>query len=106
MAAKSSMLPSPVIFWEVAQMGYTGGLRRVQAYLQELRQAAQAPEPLVRFEKVPGDQCQVDWVDFHKGRYALAAFVATLGCSRASYIKFVKNMQIQTLLDCHINALD
>lgn len=96
----------PVIFREVAERGYTGGLRRVQAYLQELKQADQIPEPLVRFETAPGDQCQVDWVEFRKGRDALAAFVATLGYSRASYVEFVNNMQIQTLLDCHINAFD
>ena len=47
---------------------------------------------------------QVDWVEFRKGRQPLYAFCATLGYSRASYVEFVADMKVTTLIDCHQNA--
>lgn len=58
-------------------------------------------EPVVRFETVPGEQMQVDWVEFRKGSDPLYAFCATLGYSRASYVEFVTDMKVGTLIDCH-----
>lgn len=61
-------------------------------------------EPVVRFETAPGEQMQVDWVEFSKGNNPLYAFCATLGYSRASYAEFVSDMKVGTLIDCHQNA--
>jgi hypothetical protein len=47
---------------------------------------------------------QVDWVEFRKGRQPLYAFCATLGYSRASYVEFVTDMKVGTLIDCHQKA--
>jgi transposase len=67
----------------------------------------QAPEdPVVRFETKPGEQMQVDWGEFRQGRDPLAAFVATLGFSRYSYVEFVADKTIETLKRCHANAFD
>jgi transposase len=61
-------------------------------------------EPEVRFETAPGEQLQVDWVEFRKGADPLYAFCATLGYSRAAYVEFVGDMKAQTLIDCHEHA--
>ena len=61
-------------------------------------------DPVVRFETAPGEQMQVDWVEFRKGAHPLHAFCATLGFSRASYVEFVTDMKVGTLIDCHQKA--
>jgi transposase len=61
-------------------------------------------DPVVRFETAPGEQMQVDWVEFRKGSDPLYAFCATLGYSRASYVEFVTDMKVGTLIDCHQRA--
>ncbi len=44
---------------------------------------------------------QIDWVKFGRGKNHLSAFVATMGYSRASFVKFVINERLETLLNCH-----
>lgn len=61
-------------------------------------------DPVVRFETAMGEQLQVDWVEFRKGSTPLHAFCATLGYSRASYVEFVSNMKVETLIGCHERA--
>ena len=39
-----------------------------------------------------------------KGNHPLYAFCATLGYSRASYVEFVSDMKVGTLIDCHQRA--
>ena len=60
----------------------------------------------MRFETAPGEQLQVDWVEFRKGARPLYAFCATLGFSRASYVEFVSDMKVQTLVACHERAFE
>jgi transposase len=47
---------------------------------------------------------QVDWIEFKRDR--LSAFVATLGNSRASYVEYVSDERIDTLVGCHIRAFE
>jgi len=58
----------------------------------------------VRFETMMGEQMQVDWAEFRKGERALYAFCATLGYSRASYVEFVGDMKVESLIGCHERA--
>ena len=105
-AAKPEWIPATVLKREIEERGYTGGLRRVQEYLQKLRPTAR-PDPVVRFETEPGHQMQMDWIEFRKPGHKLgmlAAFVATLGYSRVRYAEFVTDMRIETLLACHVRA--
>ncbi len=51
-AAKPDWIPATVLKRKIEERGYTGGLRRVQEYLQKLRAAAR-PDPVVRFETGP-----------------------------------------------------
>ena len=59
-------------------------------------------EELIRFETKAGKQFQVDWIEFPKNN--LSAFVVTLGHSRASYVQYVTDEKIETLIECHLNA--
>lgn len=107
-AARPDWIPATVLTREIQARGYTGGLRQVQAYLKGLRPAAKA-DPLVRFETAPGQQMQMDWIEFRKSGHKqgmLAAFVATLGYSRFSYAEFVTDMRVETLLACHVRAFE
>ncbi|MDK2126966.1 IS21 family transposase [Chitinimonas sp. DQS-5] len=107
-SARPQWIPATVLLREIREQGYPGGLRMLQAYLRTLRPAAR-PDPVVRFETAPGQQMQVDWIEFRKPGHAegmLAAFVATLGYSRASFVEFVTDMRLETLLACHQRAFD
>jgi len=77
----------------------------LRSFLYPLKHQREA-EPLVRFETEPGEQLQVDWVEFRKGHAPLYAFCATLGYSRASYVEFVSDMKVQTLIECHQHAFE
>ncbi len=61
-------------------------------------------EPLIRFETEAGIQMQVDWVEFPKE--GISAFVATLGYSRMSYVEYVSDEKVETLIECHKNAFE
>jgi hypothetical protein len=85
-------------------MGYTGSLRWMQDIMlrHALRQKVKDEEPLVNFETAKGKQMQVDWIEFPKD--GLSAFVATMGYSRASYVEYVTDEKVDTLINCHMNA--
>jgi transposase len=50
---------------------------------------------------------QADWIEFRRKKGdSLFAFVATLGYSRASYVEFVSDMRLETLLACHSHCFE
>jgi transposase len=102
-AARPESIPATVLYREIATRGYQGGMSQLRAFLRTLRPAAPV-DPVVRFETAMGEQLQVDWVEFRKGGAPLHAFCATLGFSRASYVEFVSNMKVETLIACHEHA--
>jgi len=104
-AAHPAWLPATALLGEIAARGYTGGLSRLRAFIRTLR-IVKPEEPLVRFETLPGQQMQCDWIVFRRGRSPLSAFVATLGYSRASFVEFVTDERLPTLLVCHEHAFD
>ncbi|WP_395477312.1 IS21 family transposase [Rickettsia endosymbiont of Pantilius tunicatus] len=93
-------LPGTVLFQEIKELGYTGGMTQLRDYLRSIKPAAKQ-EDMLRFETASGKQMQVDWIEFRKGKRPLSAFVATLGFSRASYVEFVTNEKLVTLIECH-----
>lgn len=105
-AAKPHRLPATVLMSEIKAQGYQGGLTRLRMFLLEQYLAERKPEPLVRFETPAGQQMQVDWIVFRRGAHPLSAFVATLGFSRASFVEFVCDEKLETLLRCHEAAFD
>jgi transposase len=103
--AHPQWIPSSVLYRELVERGYAGKGSILRTYVGSLKPRP-APDPVVRFETGPGDQCQVDWGDFRQGRDPLAAFVATLGYSRYSYVEFVTDKTLETLQRCHVNAFE
>ena len=102
-AAHPNWIPATVLFREIVERGYIGGMSQLRAFLRSIRPATPA-DSVVRFETEPGEQMQIDWVEFRKGSAPLYAFCATLGYSRASHVEFVSDMKVGTLIDCHQKA--
>jgi transposase len=102
-AAHPDWIPATVLQREIVALGYQGGISQLRAFLRTIRPAIPA-DPVVRFETEPGEQLQVDWVEFRQGGTPLYAFCATLGYSRASHVEFVTDMKVGTLIDCHQRA--
>lgn len=85
-AAKPHWIPAAVLFREIKALGYSGGETLVRAYVSQ--QKPKCTEVATRFETAPGVQLQADFTTIRRGRHALKAFVATLGFSRASFVRF------------------
>ena len=102
-AALPATIPAKVLLGEVRERGYCGGYTMVKAYVASLRTMVVA-EPIVRFETAPGQQMQVDWAVIRRGPNRLSLFVATLGWSRATYLEFVEDERVETLIACHEHA--
>ena len=104
-AAHPAWIPATVLMRELVALGYLGGHSQLRAYMQDLK-PTQPGDPVVRFETAPGEQLQVDWVEFRHGRAPLYAFCATLGFSRMSFVEFVTDMKVETLIACHQHAFE
>lgn len=102
-AAAPDVIPAAVLFREVQAHGYDGGYTRVKVFVRGLRPAPK-PDPVVRFETEPGQQMQADWATVGRGKDKLSVFIGTLGWSRATYVEFCDNEQLETLLACHENS--
>ncbi|MEX3582711.1 MAG: IS21 family transposase [Burkholderia sp.] len=98
-------LPATALLIENRAIGYDGGLTRLRTYLRRLK-PIKALEPLVRFETDAGQQMQVDWIVFRRGKLPLSAFVARLDYSRTSYVEVVTYERLPTLLGRHERAFD
>jgi transposase len=104
-AAHPAWIPATVLLREIVALGYTGSHSQLRAYMHGLKPALPM-DPVVRFETAPGEQMQVDWIEFRKGKNSLYAFCATLGFSRMSFVEFVTDMKVQTLIACHDHAFE
>ena len=85
-AAKPHWIPATVLYQELHARGYQGQVGIVRNYIRQFK--PQHQEPVVRFETDPGQQLQVDFTTIRRGHHKLKAFVATLGYSRACYVRF------------------
>ena len=85
-AAKPRWIPATVLFREIQAQGYQGKEGILRKYIRPFKQ--QAAEPVVRFETEPGQQLQVDFTTIRRGKNPLKALVATLGYSRATFVRF------------------
>ncbi len=102
-AAHPRWIPATVLLQEIKDQGYAGGITLVRDFV-----AAQKPkvkdEPVVRFETDPGKQMQIDFTSIRRGKKTLKAFVATLGYSRASFVKFYDNERQESWIDGIIDS--
>ncbi|HAF90320.1 MAG TPA: IS21 family transposase [Pseudomonas sp.] len=85
-AARPHWIPATVLMREIQAQGYAGGISQLKAYLAPFK--GRPEDPVVRFETPPGKQLQVDFTTIRRGREPLKAFVATLGYSRATFVRF------------------
>lgn len=102
-AAKPRWIPAVVLLREIVNQGYSGGLTQLKMFINPLKPVA--ADPVVRFETPPGVQMQADFTVIRRGREPLLAFVATLGYSRASFVRFTTGEDAPTLCACLREAL-
>ena len=84
--ARPDWIPAAVLLREIRAAGYTGGVSQLKSYLAQFK--LQRADPVVRFETPPGQQMQADFTIIRRGSDRLLAFVATLGFSRATFVRF------------------
>jgi transposase len=97
---------------ELRERGYAGGYTAVKRAVRGIR-----PEPIapfeVRFETAPGEQAQVDLARFEieftdepGAKRIVWLFSMVLGYSRLIWCRFVVHQDMQSVLRCHIAALE
>ena len=102
-AARPRWIPAVVLWREIRELGYQGGVTQLKAFIKPLK--PRKDDPVVRFETAPGEQMQADFTVIRRGRDPLLAFVATLGYSRATWVRFTTSEDAQTLCACVREAL-
>lgn len=103
-AAHPRWIPATVLLREIREQGYCGGISQLKSLIRPLRPTKF--DPVVRFETAPGEQLQADFTHIRRGRLPLLAFVATLGYSRASFVRFTDREDAVTLSSCIVAALE
>jgi len=98
-------LSGVVLFREIKELKYTGGISLVRDYIREEVYFI-AEEEIKRFETEPGKQMQVDWGQMRGGKTPMHAFVCVLGYSRALFVVLTDNMRYETLEECHRLAFE
>jgi len=93
--ARPRWIPATVLLREISARGYGGGISQLKVFLAPLKKVE--PEPVVRFETPPGKQMQADFTHVRRGRDPLIALVATMGYSRATFVKFTSGEDASTL---------
>jgi transposase len=92
------------------EMGYSGSLSTLKAYVQPLRPSKVGHHPVIRYETKPGEQMQFDWGEFHyeqQGRdHKFYGFTAVLSYSRMRFITFVKRCDTPTMIRCMMEAFE
>ncbi|MDA9406052.1 IS21 family transposase [Bradyrhizobium sp. CCBAU 45384] len=97
---------------ELKERGFVGGYSTVRDRVRELRPAQPATFE-VRFETPAGEQAQVDFARFEVEfidepavKRIVWLFSMVLGYSRLTWARFVVHQDLQTVLRCHIAALE
>jgi transposase len=97
---------------ELKERGYQGGYTAITDLVRELRPPRTTGFE-VRFETPPGEQAQVDFAQFvveftdEPGiKRIVWLFSMVLGHSRLIWARFVLHQDLQTVLRCHIAALE
>jgi transposase len=85
-AARPYWIPSTVLLRELQVRGYSGSGTILKRYIRQFK--VTQSEPVVRFETPPGQQLQIDFTTIRRGKVKLKGFVATLGYSRATFVRF------------------
>ena len=103
-------LTSVRLYAELRERGYTRSLTLLRNYVANVR----TPRPrkaYLRIEPEPAEQAQVDWGSFGHLRVGnsqrpLSVFSMVMSWSRALFIDFSLDQQMETFLRMHVRALD
>jgi len=95
---------------EIKTQGYSGGYTILKEFTRSLRHDRSIPAE-IRFETPPGEQAQVDWIDFKRVELDgemrhLWAFAMVLGYSRMRFVRFTTDAKTPTFISCHMDAFD
>jgi transposase len=97
---------------ELKERGFTGAYTAVKRAVAAIRPATPLPVEH-RFETSPGQQAQVDFARFEVAfadepgtKRVVWLFALVLGHSRLIWARFVLHQDLQTVLRCHIAALE
>jgi transposase len=100
------------LFREIKERGYSGGYSVVRDRVRDVRPAHSAGYEL-RFETPPGEQAQVDFARFEvefldeqAAKRIVWLFSMVLGYSCLIWARFVFHQDLQSVLRCHIAALE
>jgi transposase len=101
-------LPAAVLFEELRQRGYRGGLTILRGFVRPLKKEL-VRRVTERFETLPGRQAQIDWgecgtIEIGGERKKLYLFVMVLGYSRMMYGRFTTSTKLPVLLACLARA--
>ena len=92
------------------EMGYSGSLSVLKAFVHPLRPAAGGHYPVVRYETKPGEQVQFDWGEFKYEQDGVPrkvyGFTAILCYSRMRFVTFVKRCDAPTMIRCLMEAFE
>jgi transposase len=102
--ARPDWIPATVLLREIRSAGYEGGISQLKAYLAPFKIGRL--DPVVRFETEPGRQMQADFTVIRRGRDRLSAFVATLGYSRATFVRFTQQEDFPVWRECLAAAFE
>ena len=102
--ARPDWIPASVLMREIQAVGYTGGISQLKAFVRPFKIVR--IDPVVRFETAPGQQMQADFTTIRRGRDRLLAFVATLGFSRATFVRFTRSERFEDWRDGLIAAFE
>ena len=96
------------IYREIQEKGFTGKYGIVKNFIREVRPKIEVPA-VYRYETKPGVQGQVDWAECGKieidGQIRkLYCFTMVLGFSRMRFAEFTLQIDVFTLIQCHLNA--
>jgi transposase len=103
--AKPQWIMASVLTREIRDLGYDGSSSVVRHWVSAYKPVAKA-DPVVRFETQPGEQMQADFTIIRRGVKPLMALVATLGYSRATFVRFTDKEDTEALIDCLRQALE
>lgn len=101
-----------VIWQRVQEQGYSGSRGAVYRFLKQLKQPEPGSDAVVRVERSPGEEAQVDFgyvgymIDAAGKRRKAWCFVMTLSWSRHSYVEFVFDQGVGTWLELHRRAFE
>ena len=91
---------APKMMRKIREKGYAGGISILKDFMLPIKDASRVVAE-IRFETEPGEQSQVDWIDFgirevDGARVHLFAFVMVLGWSRMRFVRFTTHARIRS----------